>query len=257
MLTNYHTHHYRCRHAKGQIEDFIEEAIKNQYTEIGMSCHVPYESFPELGNRRMDYEDLDIYFKEIQQAQKKYPQIKVLSSLECEYFPKEHHYIKSLVSKTDYLILAQHYIKTEGKYQDAFHFTEPRQLEIYGDVIEQGVKTKFFKILAHPDVFMTLYPQWDEACEAVTHRIAKLANQYDVILEVNANGLRRGLKEYKDGERYPYPSEKFWQIIATHYPQTKVLVNSDCHNPKLLNDNYMKMAREMAKRLSLNVLEHI
>jgi len=257
MLTNYHTHHNRCRHAKGQIEDYVEEAVKNGYVEIGMSCHAPYEKFPELGTRRMRYEDLDIYFKDIENVQKKYPQIKVLKALECEYFPKVHGYIESLIEKTDYLILAQHYIEYDDKFEDAFHFNNPRQLEVYVDRIEEGIKTGFFQIVAHPDVFMSIYPEWDIMCENVAHRIAKAANKYDVILEVNANGLRRGLKSFKDGERYPYPSEKFWEIISKHYPQTKVLVNSDCHNPKHLNDEYMKMAREMAKRLNLNVLERL
>lgn len=257
MLTNYHTHHDRCLHADGQIEDYIKEAVKNQYVEIGMSCHAPYENFPELGTRRMKYEDLAVYFKDIEAAQQKYPQIKILKSLECEYFPKVHQYVESLVTKTDYLILAQHFIQIDGKYQDAFHFTKPRQLEVYVEKIEEAIQTKMFKILAHPDVFMTLYPQWDEACEAATHRIAKVANEYDVILEVNANGLRRGIVKDNDGERYPYPSEKFWNIIASHYPQTKVLVNSDCHNPNFLNDKYMKMAREMAKDWNLNVLERL
>ena len=257
MLTNYHTHHHRCRHAKGQIEDYVKEAVKNNYVEIGISCHAPYEKLPEVGTRRMRYEDLNIYFNDIENVQKKYPEIKVLKSLECEYFPKVHDYIKSLVNQTDYLILAQHYIQYDEKFEDAFHFNKPQQLEVYTDQLEEAMKTGFFKLVAHPDVFMSIYPSWDEKCEEVTHRIAKAANKYDLILELNANGLRRGLKEYKDGERYPYPSEKFWNIIATHYPETKVLVNSDCHEPELLNDNYMKMAREMAKRLNLNVLERL
>ena len=39
--------------------------------------------------------------------------------------------------------------------------------------IEEAMATKLFAILAHPDVFMTLYPRWDEACEAAARRIAQ------------------------------------------------------------------------------------
>ncbi len=117
--------------------------------------------------------------------------------------------------------------------------------------------TGFFKILAHPDVFMTTYPKWDEACEKVTRQIARAALKYDVILEVNANGLRRGEQKYEDGVRYPYPSEKFWKIIATEFKEVKVMVNSDCHDPAYLNDEYMQMARDFAKRLKLNVITHL
>ncbi|WP_235070643.1 histidinol-phosphatase [Turicibacter sp. TJ11] len=257
LLTNYHTHHNRCKHAKGNVEDYVKEAVKHQYAEIGMSCHTPHQNFPQMGVRRMDYSDLATYFNDIEQAQKKYPQIKVLKALECEYFPHLYDYMVELRKQTDYLILAQHYIEIDGKFQDAFHFTKPKQLEVYAACIEEAMATKLFAILAHPDVFMTLYPRFDEACEAAARRIGKAALENDVILEVNANGLRRQKQTYEDGVRYPYPSEKFWSIIATEFPSVKVVVNSDCHDPAYLNDEYMQMARDMAKRLNLNVIERL
>lgn len=257
LLTNYHTHHNRCKHAKGNVEDYVKEAVKHHYAEIGMSCHTPHQNFSQMGNRRMDYSELNAYFNDIEQAQKKYPQIKVLKALECEYFPHLYDYMVELRKQTDYLILAQHYIEIDGKFRDAFHFTKPEQLEVYAACIEEAMATKLFAILAHPDVFMTLYPRWDEACEAATRRIAKSALEYDVILEVNANGLRRKKQTYEDGVRYPYPSEKFWSIIANEFPTVKVIVNSDCHDPAYLNDEYMQMARDMAKRLNLNVIERL
>ena len=257
LLTNYHTHHDRCKHAKGDVEAYVKEAVKHNYAEFGMSCHTPHQNFPQMGTRRMDYSELATYFKDIEQAQKKYPQIKVLKALECEYFPHLHDYMTELKQQTDYLILAQHYIEIDGKFKDAFHFTKPEQLNVYASCIEEALATKLFAILAHPDVFMTLYPRWDEACEAATRQIAQAALDNDVILEVNANGLRRGKQTYQDGVRYPYPSEKFWSIIANEFPTVKVIVNSDCHNPAYLNDEYMQMARDMAKRLNLNVIERL
>lgn len=250
MLTNYHTHHYRCGHADGEIEDYVIEAIKHGYTELGISCHVPYEDFPEVGtSQRMNFEDLPIYFKEIEILQKKYPEIKILKSLECEYFPRIHQYVEELAAQTDYLILAGHFIENDGVYKDAFSFTKPEQLERYAEQLEEAMKTGLFKFLAHPDLFMILYPQWDATCEAVTHKIAQAANKYDVLLEVNANGLRR--------KRQPYPSQDFWSIIARDYPQTKVVVNADCHEPGFLNDAYMEEARQMAMELGLNVVTQL
>ena len=250
MLTNYHTHHYRCKHAGGTIEDYVVKAIKEGYAEIGMSCHVPYENFPEVGtNQRMEFEDLPTYFEEISDLQKKYPEIKILKSVECEYFPKIHQYLEELAEQTDYLILAGHFIEKDGIYKDAFSFTEPWQLEVYAEQLEIAMATGFFKFLAHSDLFMIFYPQWDETCEKITHQIAQAANKYDMLLEVNANGLRYQNK--------PYPKKEFWSIIATCYPETKVIVNSDCHDPELLNDDYMKKARQMAEDLNLNIVTQL
>ena len=250
MLTNYHTHHYRCKHASGTIEDYIIAAINEGYQEIGMSCHVPYEDFPEVGTyQRMEFEDLPIYFKEISILQKKYPEIKILKSLECEYFPRIHSYMEELAEQTDYLILAGHFIEKDGIYKSAFEVTESWQLEVYAEQLEVAMATGLFKFLAHPDLFMISYPEWDETCEKITHQIAQAANKYDMPLEINANGLRR--------RKQPYPSKEFWSMIATHYPQTKVIVNSDCHGPELLNDDHMKQARQMAKDLNLNIIRQL
>ena len=54
--------------------------------------------------------------------------------------------------------------------------------------------------------------------------------------------LRRGKKKYQDGVRYPYPSEKFWSIIANEFKDVKGIVNSDCHKPSYLNDEYMAIS---------------
>lgn len=249
MLTNYHTHHYRCGHADGDIEDYVLEAIKQDYKALGISCHVPFENFIEMGSHRMNYQDLIPYLQEIEALQVKYPALKILKAFECEYFPQVHEYMEELATQTDYLILAGHFIFHEGEYQNAFSFRRPEQLEIYAKQVSLGMKTGLFKFLAHPDVFMTSYPKWDATCVAITHEIAKVALEYGVMLEVNANGLRR--------RKQPYPSMEFWQVIANDYPEIKVLTNSDHHSPKLLNDEYMKQARQMAKALNLNVVTEL
>ena len=42
MITiDYHTHHYRCGHAQGNIEDYIKAALNKGLTEIGISDHAP------------------------------------------------------------------------------------------------------------------------------------------------------------------------------------------------------------------------
>lgn len=257
MRTNYHTHHDRCRHASGTVEDYVKEAIRQQYDEIGISCHVPYENLAKFQSTRMRYGELGLYFNDIDTAQAQYPQIRILKSLECEYFPEVHDYMKGLYETCDYLILGQHYIDLDGKTYDAFSFTDPRQLREYGKTVIRALKTGFYKILAHPDVFMTSYPKWDSVCDEVSRRIIEAAIRLEVLLEVNANGYRRGKRKYKDGVRYPYPSENFWHLVAKEYPHAKVIVGSDCHNPEFLDDEFMEKAREFAARIGLNVMESL
>ena len=68
--TNFHTHNYRCEHAVGNVEDYVKVAIREGYTELGISDHAPMPEYYE--NNRMKEEDFDGYLKEIEEAQEKY-----------------------------------------------------------------------------------------------------------------------------------------------------------------------------------------
>ena len=70
MKTNYHTHHYLCKHATGSVEDYVKEAIKEGFCEIGISDHGPInaEAFPRMS---MD-EFNNIYLAELEEAIIKY-----------------------------------------------------------------------------------------------------------------------------------------------------------------------------------------
>ena len=39
---NYHTHTYRCQHGKGDVEDYIQYALANGLTILGLSDHTPW-----------------------------------------------------------------------------------------------------------------------------------------------------------------------------------------------------------------------
>ena len=87
MKTNYHTHHHLCGHAEGNVEDYVLEAINNDFVEIGISDHGPInaEAF-----HRMTYEEFEnIYLVEIEDAIKKYSdKIKILKDFYRSYSRK-------------------------------------------------------------------------------------------------------------------------------------------------------------------------
>ena len=254
MLTNYHTHHYRCLHATGEVYHYVEEAVKQGYAVLGMSCHMPYPDFKEM-KHRMNFDEYEDYLQDIERADAAYPTIKVLKSLECEYFPHLHDYYETLSKQTDYLVLGQHRFYYQDELFYSFTSTKPEQLKAYGDSVEEAFATGLFSIIAHPDGFGSSYQAWDEMCDKVTHQIVQAALKYNVVLELNANGFRRGKSQFKDGYRYQYPLNKFWEIVAKDYKDARVIINSDCHDPKQLNDEYVEQARRYAKEMNLNVIE--
>ena len=111
--TNFHTHNYRCEHAAGNVEDYVKVAIKEGYTELGISDHAPMPEYYE--NNRMKEEDFDGYLKEIEEAQEKYGnKIKIYKSLEIEYFPEFIEKYDKYRKKLDYLVLGLHAFRKPG-----------------------------------------------------------------------------------------------------------------------------------------------
>ena len=58
MIANYHTHTYRCHHAKGTERRYIEKSIEGGIRYMGFSEHIPF-IFPngKESQHRMYMED--------------------------------------------------------------------------------------------------------------------------------------------------------------------------------------------------------
>ena len=125
----------------------------------------------------------------------------------------------------------------------------------YANCVVEAMKTGMYKYIAHPDlIMMSPFPVDDNVRKALDIIIDCVVKN-DYIVEYNVNGLRRGQREYREGPRYPYPYNPFWEEIAK--TRAKVIIGADCHSPRLLNDSYVKMAEDDVKRLNLNIITDI
>lgn len=253
MKANFHTHNYRCGHASGNVEDYVKEAIKENYSVLGISDHSP---LPKYHFDRMDMSELDSYLKEIDEAKEKYKgQITIYKSLEIEYFEDLENYYRELADKLDYLLLGLHTYVVKGKLRDSWSVKSDDEMINYALYMEKALNSRLFQIAAHPDLYISSYMRWTRAAEGAAHIICKAAVENDVVLEVNANGIRKNLIFDKNPRRYIYPYKEFWEV-AKQYNNT-VIVSSDCHEPEFLNDEAMKLARKFSEDLGLNVIESI
>lgn len=253
MKRNYHTHHELCNHASGVTEDYVLEAIKNNFDIIGMSDHAPNY---KVGDSyvRMDESDLNSYLKEIEESQAKYgDKITILKGLEVEYFYNHEEYYKDLREKVDYLVHGQHYISMTNTMDDlisGFGLWKSEHILKYANILKDAIESNLFDIMAHPDLYMCGYKDFDETAEKVAHIICKAASENDTVLEFNANGFRRGKQETPQGILQPYPRLEFWEIAKTY--NVKTILNSDCHSPNILYDTVVKEAEEVYESLGLN-----
>ncbi|MDF2820464.1 MAG: putative histidinol phosphatase [Clostridiales bacterium] len=257
MRTNYHTHTYRCRHAGGTSQDYVNSAIINKLDILGISDHGPFpdDSF----DLRMYFRELEEYIDEIAKLKITHAKdILIYSGLEIEYFSYENDYYKDLLTKynLDYLVLGQHFYAMNNEEPKNIYFAKSTKDYIdYATSAVEGMKTGFFKFLAHPDLmFINDFP-WDKNCEEATDIIISAAKEHDFILEFNANGFRRQEQNYCDGIRIPYPHKNFWSKVSN--TDIKVIINTDCHNPNQVWDDYVDLAYLKANELSLNIVNTI
>ena len=194
---NYHTHMRLCRHAQGDIKDYVEEAIRLGFHSLGISDHGPVSN---PGFKRMTIDEFyKIYVPEFMECKKRYQnQIKLFLGLEIEYIYGNDSYYKEVLKSLDYLILGCHYYSGYKQMDDTSSFlcNTKERLEEYVKLIEDALATKYFKILAHPDIFLGGYPRWDEYTASATSRIVLACIKNNEYLECNSNGLSKNQKDF-------------------------------------------------------------
>ena len=269
MKTNYHTHTYLCKHAVGNVEDYIKRAIDRGYDIIGMSDHAPLT--PELAEllhtRRMDQNEyFTKYLPELIEAQEKYSdKIEIFTGLEIEWFDVMKDCYPEFLKDLDYLILGQHYFLHDGKYYSVYGQLTPEMVESYADDVCKAMETGYFRILAHPDLYCWGYPMWDDFSAEIAEKIIRCAMKNDVLLEFNANGIRNCEKRLRFTllksedksivHNYAYPKKEFFELCSKL--GAKVILNDDCHDPLNLDDDATAFARKLIETLNLNVVDHV
>lgn len=254
MKANFHTHTELCRHAQGKPEDYAEEAVKKGLSLLAFTDHAP---FPDADyGYRMMYNELDLYIEEVLKTREDYSsKLKVLNSVEIEYLPKYENlnYYNWLLSKKnmDFLLLGQHFFETKnGNIQNITSLPQAELAVEYAESCRRAMKTGYFKIMAHPDLFcINEQFSWNDFYEKASDIIIESALLTGTRLEYNANGLRRGIKHYPDGDRYQYPHENFWKKVQE--AGISVIAGSDAHSPEVLWDSAMEGAVQNLKAMNL------
>src|SRR4051794_18952182 len=90
MLADYHTHHYRCGHATGQMDDYVESAIVVGLDEIGLSDHGPIYHFEGDPHPRplgaMSQSELPAYVEDMLHVRERFAgRIRVRLGVESDY----------------------------------------------------------------------------------------------------------------------------------------------------------------------------
>lgn len=232
MKTNYHTHTKRCQHAYGSDEDYVKSAIAASFHVLGFSDHVPWPFEEGFKSKiRMTAEQYNDYIDSIQALKEKYKdKIQIKIGFEAEYLEEYADWLKDLKEKDeiDYLIFGNHFSYPENSPFYEGYFGEsvrtPEMLITYSKAMIRGIQSRLFNCIAHPDLFMRCYKQFDSHCEYITKQICKTAKEEDILLEFNISGF-----PYCEERGYiGYPTRQFWEIAKAY--NCKCIIGFDAHN---------------------------
>lgn len=254
MTANYHNHTYRCGHASGKDEQYVEAALRNGMEEMGFSDHVILPDFRQPGMRGAP-EEAEGYYASIRSLAEKYrDQIAIHVGYEAEWYGECYApYYRELLrtNRVDYLILGQHgFMEREGKFvwYDDLPLTGEAWLERYVRDLVDGIHSGLFSYVAHPDIFV----YWRHCfSKRAAREIALAAKEEGIPLEINMSGTR--VPGYVLGDpSYPfYPYPPFWDVVAE--TGCEVILGVDAHSPRHYDiaryDDYLRFCEERGLRV--------
>ena len=269
LKANYHTHTELCGHAVGKVMDYVNQAIKLGFTKLGISdhAHIP-ESFMTENEYKHNYLDESmtsdefekIYVKEVIKA-KQNPNIKIFLGLETEYLPEFHNYFADLRKKVEYLNLGIHFFNYNGVNYSTYDPLNSELILGYTDTAIKAMETGLYKIFVHPDLFMINYYSrdehrvFDETCKYCSQKIINTAITNDVYLEINAGGIKNGIKKINGKSEYLYPRTEFWTLVS--YTKAKVIIGIDAHDPSDFEGQAVLKAKQFASQFDLNLCDFV
>jgi histidinol-phosphatase (PHP family) len=228
---DHHSHHRRCGHAVGEIEEYIQAALALGFEEIGITDHAPVywqEGDHALPGIAMARSELPAYVDEVLALKKKYAgRIRVLLGLESDYVPGfDDQYREVLTTYPfDYVIGSVHHCAGHHIYHARRWETEHPE-ETYPEyfrLIRESAQSGLFDVLGHITGLMAYGPKPSSALlEAEFTATAAALAESGVAIEVNSSGLRKGGPE-------PFPAGALLQrCLDAGVPVT---YGSDSHRP--------------------------
>lgn len=251
MHIDYHTHHERCGHAVGKLEEYVQRGIQLGLQQLGLSDHLPLihvdpaSYYPEMA---MPMAELPRYVEECLTLKERYRGVIDLRvGLEADYIEGYENQIREILSPYpwDYLIGSVHFL---GEWDITDHrqvhgWEGKDKLEVYRlyyDAVKKSALSGLYDIIGHMDVIKRFgygpqTPEGKAEVRTLELETLKVIADSGIAMELNASGLSKPCAEM-------FPAEHLLQeAFKLGIPLT---LGSDAHDPAKLGDG-LQEARSM------------
>ncbi|GGR08076.1 histidinol-phosphatase HisJ family protein [Deinococcus ruber] len=240
-LPDHHTHHLRCGHAVGSLDDVAASALVRGLPAVGLSDHAPLLFLP--GDHpapliAMPASEFPAYAEEMQHVKARYAgRLRVLASVEADYVPgSEAAYRHLLASPLDYVLGSVHWIDGWSLFSAELPggWTPEHAWSRALALTREAAASGFADVIAHLDVLKTKghlperwhTPELDDTLEAI--------GASGKAIELNTSGWRKPV-----GECFPSPA--ILHLAARR--GIPVCLGSDAHDPQDVGADFERAAR--------------
>jgi len=233
MLTDYHTHTFRCGHAVGTLREYVESAIAKGIAEIGLTDHLYlYFLTPDKRDPRwaMPAEQYRGHYEEMLALREEYrDQVNVRVAVEADYLRGSEEKLGEILSSYDFdFVLGSVHFMDDWLIDDpdqAHRYAQQDVTSIYRSYYErlkEAVELDVFDLLAHFDLPKKFGFLPEEDLTSVVAETLDAVRDHDIAIEVSTAGLRKPVGEI-------YPSLTILKEMKLR--GIPIALSSDAHDP--------------------------
>lgn len=248
-MIDLHTHHERCGHATGSLQDYVEQAIENGITILGFSDHAPFfaedadQPLPHVAMARSQFAD---YVREAADLREKYRKdIRILIGTEADYVVGGVNAYRSAITshKLDYSIGSVHMFQGLDVFDRSRwdrRFTDRELVELksaYFRAVADCAATGVFQVMGHVDAIKGSFPRIGQvAAGAAADDMLRAIRAGGAALEINTSG---GTKDCGGW----YPSLDIIERAA-HFG-VRVTFASDAHTSSRVGESFNEVLQTL------------
>jgi histidinol-phosphatase (PHP family) len=236
-MIDYHTHTSLCGHASGKMEDYVKEALRCGFDEVGFSDHLPMQGGKE-NNLSMTFEELPDYVGEVERLRWSFPNISIKLGIEADYVPGNEPSLREILAryKFDYIIGSVHSIGAwtfdHPDERDRWNSTDVDNVYAnYFDLLRQSARSGLFDIIGHSDLVKKFGHRCKRDLSKELNETAQVFAKHDVAVEINTSGLRKPVGEM-------YPSKEILTVYQKY--NIPIVFGSDAHAPEEVGKDFDK-----------------